>query len=91
MRGSIYYQTAQLAKVIFKEGVSKVERVDEKSENYKCVTSFSTMQSYKSIWNHFGKYLRDVWNIVRTHSIWPPRASALSQHTHKHLATSRIV
>ncbi len=28
---------------------------------------------------------------VRTHSIWPPRASTLSQHTHKHLATSRIV
>jgi len=63
MRGSIYYQTAQLAKVIFKEGVSKVERVDEKNENYKCVTSYSTMQSYRGIWNNFGKYLREVWNV----------------------------
>ncbi|RLA78419.1 MAG: hypothetical protein DRG78_15175 [Epsilonproteobacteria bacterium] len=63
MRGSIYYQTAQLTKVIFKEGVSKVERVDEESENYKCVTSYSTMQSYRRIWNNFGKYLREVWNI----------------------------
>ncbi len=63
MRGSIYYQTAQLAKIIFKEGSLKVDRIDSEHEDYKCVASFSTMEAYRQIWNNFGKYLREVWDI----------------------------
>ena len=63
MRGTIYYQTSLLAKVIFKEGALKVERIDPTHDSYLCVASFSTMESYRRIWNNLGKYLREVWEI----------------------------
>jgi len=63
MRGSVYFQTAQLAKVIFKEGSLKVDRVNPDHDHYQCVASFSTMEAYRQIWNNFGKYLREVWGI----------------------------
>ncbi len=63
MRGSVYFQTAQLAKIIFKEGSLKVDRVNPEHDHYQCVASFSTMEAYRQIWNNFGKYLRKVWTI----------------------------
>lgn len=63
MRGSIYYQTAQLTKIIFKEGASKVDRINPDCDYYLCIASFNTMNSYRQIWNNFGKYLRAIWKI----------------------------
>ncbi len=63
MRGSIYYQTATLAKIIFREGALKTERVDPNSDKYQCIASYSTMTSYRQIWNNLGLYMREVWSI----------------------------
>lgn len=63
MRGSVYFQTAQLTKLVFQEGSLKVDRVNPNHEHYQCVASFSTMKAYRQIWNNFGNYLREVWDI----------------------------
>lgn len=63
MRGSIYYQTAELTKVIFVEGAKKEERVDPTHSNFQCVASFKTMETYRSVWNNFGHYLKEHWRI----------------------------
>ena len=63
MRGSIYYQTSVLTKNIFKSGVNKVEKINIKSENYQYISSFQTMKSYRMIWNDFGKFLYEVYEI----------------------------
>lgn len=59
MRGSVYYQTAQLTKIIFFEGAKKEQRIDPEHEYYQCVASFSTMETYRSVWNNFFNYLRE--------------------------------
>lgn len=63
MRGSIYYQTAELTKVIFAEGAKKEERVDSTHPNFECVASYKTMETYRGVWNNFGHYLREHWQI----------------------------
>lgn len=63
MRGSIYYQTAELTKVIFIEGVKKEERVDPTLPNFQCIASFKTMETYRGVWNNFGHYLKEHWGI----------------------------
>lgn len=63
MRGSIYFQTAQLAKLVFFEGAKKVQRTDQEHPAYQCIASYQTMDSYRRIWNSLGKYLREVWDI----------------------------
>lgn len=63
MRGSIYYQTATLTKLIFRPNSLKVQRIDPDHEAYQCISSFETMNSYRQIWNNFGIYLKDVWKI----------------------------
>lgn len=63
MRGSIYYQTADLTKVIFVEGAKKEERVDPIHPNFQCVASFKTMETYRSVWNNFGFYIKQYWSI----------------------------
>ncbi len=63
MRGSIYYQTAELTKVIFVEGAKKEERVDPTHPNFQCVSSFKTMETYRGVWNNFGHYLKEHWGI----------------------------
>jgi integrase len=63
MRGSIYYQTAELTKVIFVEGTKKGDRVDPTHQNYQCVASFKTMETYRGVWNNFGHYLKEHWGI----------------------------
>lgn len=63
MRGSIYYQTAELTKVIFVEGAKKEERVDLTHPNFQCVASFKTMETYRGVWNNFGHYLKEHWGI----------------------------
>lgn len=63
MRGSIYYQTAELTKVIFIERAKKEERVDLTYPNFQCVASFKTMETYRGVWNNFGLYLKEHWGI----------------------------
>ena len=65
MRGSVYYQTAELTKTIFKEGVKKEDRSNKHSEYYQMVSSYKTMESYRSVWNNFFNYLREHWQLKR--------------------------
>lgn len=63
MRGSVYYQTAQLVKVIFCEGLKKKDKVDPTHVNFNKVASYKSMESYRSIWNNFFNYLREHWKL----------------------------
>lgn len=63
MRGSIYYQTSVLAKIVFKDGLKKQNKVDSLSENFNKVSSFQTMDTYRQIWNNFGLFLRFMYQI----------------------------
>lgn len=63
MRGSVYYQTAQLTKAIFRESAKKIDRIDSTHESYQCVSSFSTMETYRNVWNNFFNYLKEHWKI----------------------------
>ena len=63
MRGSVYYQTAQLTKVIFIEGVKKEERTDPTHPYYKCVAAYKTMETYRNVWNNLGNYLKEHWKL----------------------------
>ncbi|MFA6188329.1 MAG: hypothetical protein WC680_03520 [Sulfuricurvum sp.] len=79
MRGSIYYQTAKLTKVIFVEGAKKEERVDPTHTNFQCVASFKTMETYRGVWNNFGHYLKEHWGIKDFEQID-------SEHIHAYMA-----
>ena len=63
MRGSVYYQTAQLAKAVFVEGARKEDRTNPDHPHYNCVASYKTMETYRSVWNNFGAYLREHWGL----------------------------
>lgn len=63
MRGSVYHQTANLAKVIYVERAKKEERVDPEHDYYQCVASYSTMDTYRRVWNNFFNYLREHWKL----------------------------
>ena len=63
MRGSVYYQTAQLTKIIFVEGSKKIDRVNPEHIHYQCVASYNTMETYRSIWNNLGNYLKEHWAL----------------------------
>ncbi|MCT7571480.1 hypothetical protein [Aliarcobacter butzleri] len=63
MRGSVYYQSSQLVKQIFKEGTKKQDKINPNHEHYQKVSSYKTMESYRSIWNNFFNYLLEHWNI----------------------------
>lgn len=65
MRGSVYYQTAELTKIIFKESIKKKDRTNPNSEYYQMVSSYNTMESYRSIWNNFFNYLREHWQLKK--------------------------
>lgn len=63
MRGSVYYQSALLAKQVFEAGAKKEDRINSNHEHYQKVASFKTMESYRSIWNNFFNYLKEHWAI----------------------------
>lgn len=64
MRGSIYYQTAELTKMIFVEGAKKEDRVDPLHLHYGCTSSYKSMETYRNgVWNNFGLYLKEHWGI----------------------------
>jgi len=63
MRGSVYYQSSQLVKQIFVAGAKKEEKIDPLHPNYQKVSSYKTMESYRSVWNNFFNYLKEHWVI----------------------------
>ncbi len=63
MRGSVYFQTAILAKYIFCEGAKKTQKTDVKSKHYQKVSSYKTMEAYRNIWNNFFNYLKEHWGL----------------------------
>jgi len=63
MRGSVYYQSAQLAKQIFEPGAKKIDRVNFYHPNYQKVASYKTMESYRAVWNNFFNYLQEHWHL----------------------------
>jgi len=63
MRGSVYYQTGKLAQSIFQEGAKKYEKGDPSHPYYMCVSSYKTMETYRSVWNNLGNYLKEHWKL----------------------------
>lgn len=63
MRGSVYYQSSQLVKQIFQEGLKKEDKINPDHEHYQFVSSYKTMESYRAIWNNFFNYLLEHWKI----------------------------
>lgn len=63
MRGSVYYQSAQLVKQIFEPGAKKTDRVNPAHPHYEKVASYKTMESYRAIWNNFFNYLKEHWHL----------------------------
>ena len=63
MRGSVYYQSAELSKVVFKEGAKKEDRINPNHEHYNCVASFNTMKAYRNVWNNFFNYLKEHFKL----------------------------
>ena len=63
MRGSVYYQSSQLVKQIFQEGLKKEDKINPNHEYYQMVSSYKTMESYRRVWNNFFNYLLEHWKI----------------------------
>ncbi|WP_229860170.1 hypothetical protein [Candidatus Sulfurimonas baltica] len=63
MRGSVYYQTSQLVKMIFAEGVKKKDKIDPSHHHYNYVSSYKTMETYRNVWNNLGNYLKEHWKL----------------------------
>lgn len=63
MRGSVYYQSAELIKTIFAEGAKKTERVDKTHPHFQCIASYKTAKTYRDVWENFFHYLREHWKI----------------------------
>ena len=63
MRGSVYYQTAELTKIIFQKGAKKEDKIDPQHSHYQKISSYNTMKSYRDVWNNFFNYLREHWLI----------------------------
>jgi len=63
MRGSVYYQTGQLTKAIFVEGAKKYEKADPTHLYYQCVSSYTTMKTYRDVWNNLANYLKEHWKL----------------------------
>lgn len=63
MRGSVDWQSAELVKAIFVEGTKKEERIDPCHPNHNCVSSFMTMETYRSVWNNAGHWMKEFYSI----------------------------
>jgi len=63
MRGSIKWQTAQLARAIFEAGISKQERTNSESERYGKISSYKTMETYRDVWNDLGRFAKEKLGV----------------------------
>lgn len=63
MRGSVYFQTSVLAKIVFRSGAKKIQRKDKSSDKYNLLASYESMDSYRKIWNDLGFYIYETNGI----------------------------
>ena len=76
MRGSVYYQSAQLVKQVFEAGAKKEDKINPDHEHYQFVSSYKTMESYRAIWNNFFNYLLEQWKLKDFEKIEPHHIQA---------------
>ena len=76
MRGSVYYQSAQLVKQVFEAGAKKEDKINPDHEHYQFVSSYKTMESYRAIWNNFFNYLLEHWKLKDFEKIEPHHIQA---------------
>jgi len=80
MRGSVYYQTSVLTKIIFKESTKKTQKIDPNNEHYKKVSSYQTMETYRNTWNNFFNYLKEHWSLKNCELIESHHVSAYMEY-----------
>ncbi len=80
MRGPIHYQVRQIKEIIFREGISKKDRVDPTSQYYGCIASHSTKKSYTSVWENFANYLKEFWNVKDLEAIEAKHVAAYLEY-----------
>lgn len=76
MRGSVYYQSAELIKAIFVEGAKKTERIDPTHPNFEKISSFQTATTYRKVWENSFHYFREHWQIKNPELITGDMVSA---------------
>lgn len=76
MRGSVYFQSAELIKCLYVEGAKKIERIDPNHQHYKSIGSVLTAKSYRDVWNNLFLYLREHWNIKDAEKITSEHVAA---------------
>ena len=91
MRGSVYYQTAQLTQAIFIDGIKKEVRIDETSPYFGCIASFRTMDTYRGVWNNLGHYLREYWNVRDFEVIEPKHIEAYLDYKIEYYPTKQYL
>ncbi|KAB7888878.1 hypothetical protein [Poseidonibacter ostreae] len=69
MRGSTYFQTAQLTKIIFRECAKKKDRINPNHQDYQVISSFKSMETYRNVWNNFLNYLKEHWKLKNSELI----------------------
>lgn len=58
MRGSLYYQTGELSKVLYMQGMSKIE---QKQTGY--LANAKTLETYREIWNELAIFIKSMYGI----------------------------
>jgi integrase len=91
MRGSVYYQTAELTKTVFIEGLKKEDKVNPSSPYYLCVSSYKTMKSYRSVWNNLGNYLKEHWKLKDFERITGEHIEAYFEYKVEYYPTKQYV
>lgn len=49
--------------------MKKFQKIDPSNEHYKKVSSFKTMETYRSIWNNLFNYLKEHWSLKNSELI----------------------
>lgn len=91
MRGSVYYQTAQLTKVIFIKGSKKLDRINPEHEHYQCVASYNTMDTYRSVWNNFFNYLKEHFKLKNCELITKEHIQAYVEYKIEYYPTKQYI
>ncbi|OYZ59341.1 MAG: hypothetical protein B7Y17_05530, partial [Sulfuricurvum sp. 24-42-5] len=76
MRGSVYFQSAELIKCLYVEGAKKIERIDPNHKNYESLGSYLTAKAYRDVWNNMFLYLAEHWKIKDTEKITSEHVAA---------------
>jgi integrase len=63
MRGSPYYQSAELIRCIFSPGLKKEERSDPNCPSYKMISSYESAATYRRVFENIMHYLHEEWKI----------------------------